>query len=88
MAEEKVILARRLCQETTMSLKWLAQPLQMGSWTRVFNLLNRKSQTISSAFAQSIAARTTRNVHRGTGREPFLRDPENALAICWCFGCK
>ena len=29
----KVLLARRLRQETTMSLKWIAQRLQMGSWT-------------------------------------------------------
>jgi hypothetical protein len=39
MAEEKEILGRRLRQETTMSLKWIAQPLQMGSWTCVFNPL-------------------------------------------------
>ena len=36
----KVMLARRLRQETTMSLKWIAQRLQMGSWTYVSNLLN------------------------------------------------
>jgi REP element-mobilizing transposase RayT len=33
----KVMLARRLRQETTMSLKWIAQRLQMGSWTYVSN---------------------------------------------------
>jgi hypothetical protein len=36
----KVGLARRLRQETTMSLKWIAQRLHMGSWTYVSNLLN------------------------------------------------
>ncbi len=36
----KVMLARRLRQETTMSLKWIAQRLQMGSWTYVSNLSN------------------------------------------------
>jgi hypothetical protein len=41
----KVILARRLRQETTMSLKWIAQRLQMGSWTYVSNLLNEAPQT-------------------------------------------
>jgi hypothetical protein len=41
----KVILARRLRQETTMSLKWIAQRLQMGSWTYVSNLLNETPQT-------------------------------------------
>ena len=41
----KVMLARRLRQETTMSLKWIAQRLQMGSWTCVSNLLNEQSQT-------------------------------------------
>ncbi|HVX56710.1 MAG TPA: transposase [Candidatus Saccharimonadales bacterium] len=36
----KVAIARRLRQETTMSLKWIAQRLQMGSWTYVSNLLH------------------------------------------------
>jgi putative transposase len=41
----KVVLARRLRQETTMSLKWIAQRLHMGSWTYVSNLLNAKPPT-------------------------------------------
>ena len=41
----KVRLARRLRQETTMSLKWIAQRLRMGSWTYVSNLLNEQPQT-------------------------------------------
>ena len=36
----KVMMARRLRQETTMSLKWIAKRLEMGSWTHVSNLLN------------------------------------------------
>jgi hypothetical protein len=40
----KVLLARRLRQETTMSLKWIAQRLHMGSWTYVSNLLNEQPQ--------------------------------------------
>ena len=36
----KMAIARRLRQETTMSLKWMAQRLQMGSWSYVSNLLN------------------------------------------------
>jgi hypothetical protein len=36
----KVIMARRLRQETTMSLQWIAERLQMGSWTYVSNLLH------------------------------------------------
>jgi hypothetical protein len=36
----KLMLARRLGQETTMSLKWIAERLQMGTWTYVSNLLN------------------------------------------------
>ena len=35
----KVELARQLRSETTMSLKWIAQELKMGSWTYVSNLL-------------------------------------------------
>ena len=38
-------LARRLRQETTMSLKWIAQRLQMGTWTYVSNLLNEPPET-------------------------------------------
>ena len=41
----KVMLARRLRQETTMSLKWIAERLHMGSWTYVSNLLNEQPQT-------------------------------------------
>ena len=40
----KVMLARRLRQETTMSLKWIAQLLQMGSWSYVSNLLNEPAE--------------------------------------------
>jgi hypothetical protein len=35
----KIALARRLRKETTMSLKWIAARLQMGTWSYVFNLL-------------------------------------------------
>ena len=41
----KVMLARRLRQETPMSLKRIAQRLHMGSWTYVSNLLNQRPQT-------------------------------------------
>ena len=45
-APAKVELARRLRKETTLSLKWIAEELHMGSWTYVSNLLRnwRKSQ--------------------------------------------
>jgi len=42
----------RLRQETTMSLKWIAQRLQMGSWTYISNLLNGKSPSQTSAQEQ------------------------------------
>jgi hypothetical protein len=42
--KRKVALARRLRQETTMSLKWIAQRLHMGSWTCVSNLLHEKQK--------------------------------------------
>ena len=41
----KVQLARRLRKETTMSLKWIAARLQMGSWTYVSNLLHAMPST-------------------------------------------
>jgi hypothetical protein len=36
---EKVKMALRLRRETLMTLKWIAQRLQMGSWTHVSNCL-------------------------------------------------
>jgi REP element-mobilizing transposase RayT len=40
----KVRMAARLRKETTMSLKWIAQHLHMGSWTHVSNLLRREKK--------------------------------------------
>jgi hypothetical protein len=40
----KVATARRLRQQSTMSLKWIAQRLQMGSWTYVSNLLRDRRE--------------------------------------------
>ena len=39
----KVALARRLRAETTMTLRWIARRLEMGSWTYVANLLPEKN---------------------------------------------
>ena len=47
-APEKVELARRLRKETTMSLKWIAKELEMGSWTYVSNLLIGTTKSIKS----------------------------------------
>jgi hypothetical protein len=38
---DKVALARELRSQTTMSLKWIADRLEMGSWTHVSNLLRQ-----------------------------------------------
>ena len=43
----KVQLARVLRKESTMSLKWIAARLQMGSWTYVSNLLHARPKTQS-----------------------------------------
>ena len=40
----KVKLARQLRAETTMTLRWIADQLQMGSWTYVSNLLHEKTK--------------------------------------------
>jgi hypothetical protein len=46
----KVRLAARLRKETTMSLRWIAQPLAMGRWPHVSNLLGarRKQEGLKS----------------------------------------
>jgi hypothetical protein len=41
---QKVRLARELRAETTVSLKWIAQRLEMGSWTYLSNLLRQAGQ--------------------------------------------
>ena len=38
---KKIAVARALRSQTTMSLKWIAQRLEMGSWTHVSNLLRQ-----------------------------------------------
>ncbi len=38
----KVKIARRLRQETTMTLQWIADRLQMGTWTHVANRLHHQ----------------------------------------------
>jgi len=40
----KVAIARALRSQTTMSLKWIARRLEMGSWTHVSNLLRQQRQ--------------------------------------------
>jgi len=39
-----VFLAARLRRETTVSLKWIANELHMGSWTYVSNLLGQTQE--------------------------------------------
>src|ERR1700677_5017071 len=48
--KSKVALARRLRQEMTMTLKWIARRLHIGSWTHVSNLLvaRRKHESLTS----------------------------------------
>jgi hypothetical protein len=38
----KVKLAMRTWRETTMSLKWIADRLKMGTWTNLSNLLSQE----------------------------------------------
>jgi AbiTii-like protein len=40
---KKVLVARRLRSETSVSLRWIANRLEMGTWTHVSNLLGRTS---------------------------------------------
>lgn len=44
----KVRIARRLRQETTMTLAWIANRLRMGSWTHVSNLLRAGVAVVKS----------------------------------------
>jgi len=40
--KNKLAIAARLRKETTMTLKWIAEHLVMGSWSNVSNLLAAK----------------------------------------------
>jgi len=40
----KVVIARRVRQETTMKLKWITERLAMGAWTYVSNLLHERAK--------------------------------------------
>ena len=37
--KRKIRIAKRLREETTMTLKWIAEQLHMGTWTHVANRL-------------------------------------------------
>ena len=51
-ARPKVAAAWRLRHETTLSLKWIAERLQMGSWTYVSNLLSAERNHPRSKLCQ------------------------------------
>jgi len=39
---KKIVMARRLRAETTLTLQWIAAEFDMGSWTEVSDLLGQK----------------------------------------------
>jgi hypothetical protein len=41
-----VRIVRRLREETTMTLKWVAAALQIGSWTDVSNLIYHSKKSV------------------------------------------
>ena len=45
----KVALARRLRRETTLSLKWIAQQLGVGSWKYLSNVLGQEAPKCTQA---------------------------------------
>jgi phosphodiesterase/alkaline phosphatase D-like protein len=63
---QKVKLAGRLRRETTLSWKWIAQQLPMGSWTCVSNLPNEKSRPrcVNREDSCLALARVVEIVHR------------------------
>ena len=61
---EKIQIARRLRRETTVSLKWIASRLHMGTWNYVANLLSAANGTGTSALRKP----RSNQVRRGRGR--------------------
>jgi hypothetical protein len=41
---KKVRISQRLRSETTMSLKWIAGELRMGTWTQASNVLSKQGK--------------------------------------------
>ena len=56
----KVSLARRLRAETTMTLAWIADPLKMGSWTHLSNLLHEKSKNQLASIVMTDTCQSVR----------------------------
>jgi len=48
--KNKVAIAARLRKQTTMTLKWIAEHLEMGSWNNVSNLLASTGQSRTIAY--------------------------------------
>jgi len=63
---EKIRLARRLRGETTISLRWVAQRLKMGSWTHTANCLYRRD----SGNAGAVPAQTAAPARKRAARRP------------------
>ena len=52
---EKIQIARRLRRETTVTLKWIAARLQMGSWTYLANLISATNGSGAKAVVSPVA---------------------------------
>lgn len=52
---EKIQMARRLRRETTVTLKWIAARLQMGSWTYLANLISSTNGSGTKAAVSPVA---------------------------------
>jgi len=50
----KVAIARRLRKESTMSYKWIAERLQMGSWTYVWNLVHASGGGVTPSRQEKV----------------------------------
>ena len=51
-AQQKVALARDLRRQTTVSLKWITQRLEMGSWTHVSPIFFRQPDVNNKVLCQ------------------------------------
>ena len=66
---QKIALARRLRPETTMSLKWIARHLQMGSWTNVSNLLRQPAGELDLVAGDAATQKHPRRRAPDAGRQ-------------------
>jgi hypothetical protein len=77
---EKIQIARRLRRETTVTLKWVASRLHMGSWTYVANLLSTTNGSEKEAAVSPVARKKHAPAARSSTARRLLQPTAESIA--------